>query len=151
MKTFNILVVGIVIGIILTIIVFNSSYTYVPAGNTTVELTDDEYNHIESLQFDTASFHPQYIEEIGSVTITNGESLYYLIYNDPDANFFSTEILMDEYIYNIVLPLWSNMLKARAENKGKIVWGDKIFHEINGIKREIMIVNDNGTAYLKMI
>lgn len=145
MKTFNILTltIGIVIGIILTVIVFPS--------NPTVGLTDDEYNHIESLQFDTASFHPQYIKEIGSVTITNGESLYYLIYNDPDANFFSTEILMDKYIYNIVLPLWSNMLKAGAENKGKIVWGDRIFHEINGIKKEIMIVNDNGTAYLKMI
>lgn len=150
MKTFNILTVGIVIGVIFTLIIFNSSYTYVPEGNETVELTDDEYNHIESLQFDTASFHPQYIEEMGSVVITNGESLYYLIYDDPDANFFSLEILMDEYTYNIVLPLWSNMLKARAENRGKIVWGDRIFHEVNGIKKEIMIVNESGTAYLRM-
>lgn len=136
MKTFNILT--------------DSSYIYVPKGSPTVELTDDEYNHIESLQFDTVSFHPQYIEEIGSVTITNGESLYYLIYNDPDANFFSLEILMDEYIYNIVLPLWSNMLKAGAENKGKIAWGDRIFHEVHGIKKEIVIVNNSGTAYLRM-
>ena len=150
MKTFNILTVGIVIGIIFTMIIFNSSYTYVPKGSPTVELTDDEYNHIESLQFDTASFHPQYIEEMGSVVITNGESLYYLIYNDPDANFFSTEILMDKSIYNIVLPLWRNMLKCGEGNKGKIVWGDRIFHEVHGVKKEITIINDTGTAYLIM-
>lgn len=98
MKTFNIFTVGVV----------NSSYTYVPKGSPTVELTDDEYNHIESLQFDTASFSPQYIEEIGSVTITNGESLYYLIYDDPDANFFSLEVLMTEDIYNEVLSIVNN-------------------------------------------
>lgn len=149
MKNFALIMLGFVIGMFVMGTIHRHTTT-ISDNNPVIELTDDEFNHTESLQFDTASFHPRYIEEIGSVTITNGESLYYLIYNDPDANFFSLEILMDEYTYNIILPLWSNMLKARAKSMGKIVWGDRIFHEVHGIKKEIVIVNNSGTAYLRM-
>ena len=147
MKKFNILVVGIIIGIILTIIVFNSLYTYVPAGNTTVELTDDEYNQVESLQFDTVSFSPKYIEEMQSITITNGKTSYFLYYTDEDCNMFSLEVEMTESVYNTVLDMWKLSIQSQCKT-------DKQQYYINSLndmlhKHQFIIINNNNKPRLE--
>ena len=139
MKKFNILVVGIIIGIILTIIVFNSLYTYVPAGNTT-ETVDKEYNHVESLQFDTASFHPQYIEEMQSITITNGKTSYFLYYTDEDCNMFSLEVEMTESLYNTVLDMWELSIQSQCKTYKQQYYIDALNDMLH--KHQFIIINN---------
>ena len=121
-------------------------FTNIPV-DTSTEIIDKEYNHVESLQFDTASFHPQYIEEMQSITITNGKTSYFLYYTDEDCNMFSLEVEMTESMYNTVLDMWKLSIQSQCKT-------DKQQYYINSLndmlhKHQFIIINNNNKPRLE--
>lgn len=98
----------------------------------------------DSTSWETASFFPYYIVEMSESVNSLGHKCYWLIYDDPDANFFNEVVSMDEETFHIVLEIWNesanaNRIKANKHNHRLLELLDE---------HEPYILNSNGSAVL---
>ena len=122
-------------------------FNYIPEDTPSTEIIDKEYNHIESLQSDTVSFSPKYIEEMQSITITNGKTSYFLYYTDEDCNMFSLEVEMTESLYNTVLDMWELSIQSQCKTYKQQYYIDALNDMLH--KHQFIIINNNNKPRLE--
>lgn len=71
-----------------------------------IVIGDDSYT-----KWDHANFYPQYVVSMEQSTTDTGNKVYYIIYDDPDAEFFNAIVRMDKTTY-LVLEEYINRLNG---------------------------------------
>lgn len=84
----------IVLVLIISCISCTSPVDITEDDNQGIVVGDDSYT-----KWDHANFYPQYVVSMEQSTTNTGNKVYYIIYDDPDAEFFNAIVRMDETTY----------------------------------------------------
>lgn len=84
----------IVLVLIISCISCTSPVDITEDDNHGIVVGDDSYT-----KWDHANFYPQYVVSMEQSTTNTGNKVYYIIYDDPDAEFFNAIVRMDETTY----------------------------------------------------
>ena len=96
----------IVLVLIISCISCTSPVDITEDDNQGIVVGDDSYT-----KWDHANFYPQYVVSMEQSTTDTGNKVYYIIYDDPDAEFFNAIVRMDETTY-LALEKYINKLEG---------------------------------------
>lgn len=96
----------IVLILIISCISCTSPVDITEDDNQGIVVGDDSYT-----KWDHANFYPQYVVSMEQSTTDTGNKVYYIIYDDPDAEFFNAIVRMDETTY-LALEEYINKLEG---------------------------------------
>lgn len=96
----------IVLVLIISCISCTSPVDITEDDNQGIVVGDDSYT-----KWDHDNFYPQYVVSMEQSTTNTGNKVYYIIYDDPDAEFFNAIVRMDETTY-LALEEYINKLEG---------------------------------------
>jgi len=98
----------------------------------------------DSLVWESASFFPYYIITMKESHNSLGESCYWLIYDDLDADFDNEIVSMDEETYHIIHDMWKTSMRCNSYCANQ--YNADLLRMMEDY--EPIIYNNNGTAVI---